>query len=162
MGAIDDLLGAAVAQAGATGAWWVGTEHLVLAMLADPTGPGRHLTDKAMPADPVRIRMVGDVPRPTANDGRQLRWALRLEQVAAEARHLQAQHGDDADLLLLALVSGPDATAGLGASLLRQLGVDVLALRRQLEAALPWRPLAQLVDEAGAEGDVGKRPMGGS
>jgi ATP-dependent Clp protease ATP-binding subunit ClpA len=116
------LLEKARADAGGLHADYVGTEHLLLALLADPGPAGRALASIGVSADDVRARAAAVRP-PVVPVGRS-RLTARAERVLELSEELAEERGvrePDARDVLIALVRGD---GGPGARILRDLGVS--------------------------------------
>lgn len=113
---------------------YVGTEHLLLGLLASTTGPARTALDAlGVPLGGMRDRIeeiIGAGPEAPPDDGTPLIRTPRVQTILALADDERRRRGADAvgsDHLLLALVREGD---GVGAQVLRYEGVDVDAVEQ--------------------------------
>jgi ATP-dependent Clp protease ATP-binding subunit ClpC len=108
--------------AGGLGADYVGTEHLLLALLADRGPAGRALAEMGVRADEVRERAAAVRPPavPVGRSGLTTR-ADRVLELAEEVAEERGERAPAARDVLVALVRGD---GGPGARILRDLGVS--------------------------------------
>ena len=116
------LLDRARKDAGGLGADYVGTEHLLLALLADRGPAGRALAAIGVRADEVRERAAAVRPPavPVGRSGLTTR-ADRVLELAEEVAEERGERAPAARDVLVALVRGD---GGPGARILRDLGVS--------------------------------------
>jgi ATP-dependent Clp protease ATP-binding subunit ClpC len=109
-------------DAGGLGADYVGTEHLLLALLADRGPAGRALAAIGVRADEVRERAAAVRPPavPVGRSGLTTR-ADRVLELAEEVAEERGERAPAARDVLVALVRGD---GGPGARILRDLGVS--------------------------------------
>jgi ATP-dependent Clp protease ATP-binding subunit ClpC len=109
-------------DAGGLGAGYVGTEHLLLALLADRGPAGRALAAIGVRADEVRERAAAVRPPavPVGRSGLTTR-ADRVLELAEEVAEERGERAPAARDVLVALVRGD---GGPGARILRDLGVS--------------------------------------
>jgi ATP-dependent Clp protease ATP-binding subunit ClpC len=116
------LLDRARDEARGLGADYVGTEHLLMALLADGGPAGKALAAVGVKADAVRERAAAVRPpvEPVGRSGLTTRTerVLELSEELAEGRGLRVPEARD---VLVALVRGD---GGPGARILRDLGVS--------------------------------------
>jgi ATP-dependent Clp protease ATP-binding subunit ClpC len=116
------LLDRAREEAGGLGADYVGTEHLLLALLSDRGPAGKALGALGVSADDVRERAAA--VRPPAGPVSRSGLTARAERVLELSEELAEERGagqpDERDVLV-ALVRGD---GGPGARILRDLGVS--------------------------------------
>jgi ATP-dependent Clp protease ATP-binding subunit ClpC len=124
------LLGRARRDARDLDADYVGTEHLLLALLADPGPAGRALAATGVDVDEVRERAAAVRPPavPVGRSGLTTR-ADRVLELAEEVAEERGEREPGARDVLVALVRGD---GGPGARILRDLGVS----SEQVENAL--------------------------
>lgn len=120
-------------EAGGPRADYVGTEHLLLALLADRGPAGRALAAIGVSADEVRERAAAVRPPavPVGRSGLTTRTdrVLELAEELAEERGLREPEARD---VLVALVRGD---GGPGARILRDLGVSSERVEDALDEA---------------------------
>lgn len=129
-----DILILAEEQARALHHHFVGTEHLLLALIADPNAlPARALQSQALSTDQIRseiLRLVQPIPTPVQTLKLTLtrRAKKSLQRAAIEASLLQ-QKSLAPEHLLLGLLHEPDGVAGQA---LGKLGIQFHLLRNKL------------------------------
>ena len=131
------VLSTAGAEAEQLQHWWIGTEHLLLALLSDDGGVARQaLRQLEVDAGEVRaavVRIIGtDVPGQSGDTNGALRLTPRVQQVLElarkKARKLHATQIGPEHVLLGLLAEGQ----GVAPQLLVELGVDLRDLRRRV------------------------------
>jgi Clp amino terminal domain, pathogenicity island component len=136
---------------------FIGTEHMLLGLLASGSGPAYSvLTELEVTLDSARVMVAervhasqgGDVESPpfTPLAKKSLSWALR-EALEAESPLIGSEH------LLLGLIDVPD---GGGARILEELGGSLLYVREAIVALRAPRPEGSAW--AGGVGGVGEEP----
>ena len=134
---VRQVLRTAGAEAHQLGHWWIGTEHLLLALLAaDGGAAGQALRDHGVDAGEVRsavTRIIGtDLPglHRGARDGQTItpRAQVVLELARQKARKLRSAQIGPEHVLLGLLAEGE----GLAPQILVEFGVDLRQLRRQV------------------------------
>ena len=140
--AMRQLLDGAAAEAVALGHTWLGTEHLLLALLVDEGGEAaRALRAAGVDAQGVRdevVRVIGSPPPAGvggSTDGTPRmtpRTQVVLELAGRKARKRGGGQVRGEHVLLALLAEGE----GLATQVLFDLGVDLRALRRQVQASL--------------------------
>ena len=156
---------AAEAEALAIGHDRIGTEHLLLGILADESAAAWQLADAGARLPRVRRKVLEALPaRPAGSPPGAGPLELTARAARALARAVRSSHGRRADMVtpehLLVGVLDVEGTAG---QVLRSLGVDLDRLRAAVLSGEDLRPPAPAADadavaaraDAEAEGEVG-------
>lgn len=132
-----NVVKAAIVAAAETGQDYVGTEHLLLGMYAEPTAVAtRILLGADLTRDKVLAAVRSRTPDGSATAGGQPPWTARAVRSLTDAESEAEGLGHNfvgTEHLLLAFYRNPDA---LAAQLLTELGLDAAATRAQVAELL--------------------------